>query len=793
MLAPTREWIIDTEENQLLKAFLQKLRDLSEQKLQALNTPDDFFNDLSAPISAWLSESKVRKIKRWQNLSPNNLLLSDRNYRKIWDSWGWLCDLDASYQENFKLIKERGIEALFWAIAANLHKIKATAFIQLPCIFSMPKFTTKLFWPQEKDAPKAHLYLAGFLGKEKIKLQALKEKHTLTLSISNILDCKIEALKESFKVTLTQDTYPKDLIIPFGADFLNVIEKELLPCILKKSTSELKKSKAKLYEKAQTCVINLSSVKPHYCLINKEVIEDEKVLPYKLLGQFHDCGKCGEVFLDGGSAQGFLVSKDNSIVTSFDLFSGEIAKDSDAFYASQLFFSKLHDAIRCSNFYYLVPDASDEIALFTVRQQLNLYFPNAQSLPQSISTVFSLLKERPQVFAKQQKVLILCAAIFGSNLTITPLLGVKNKDLLKKLPQSGGLQWERFPSLTYEIEKFKEIATALFPKGFKEKLQNAISLELSVLQDLMFTSLLYKEKNVLSSWYISPKNIHVLENELKAFKLNLNKILAEVKKQVLPDDHTPIYFISSDLPLNIAPHPRVTFLGNFSSVRGGSHLSLWQDTPNCPPLWKDHLPELFIRASENGQIVYKSLVKSTLAVLPQYGKTIRINSAKLILPANKEYYKFPLTKSEQGKALKYEMQIKSAHFPLKNAVACNLDMEYTYGAEQPYRLFITPLHESTSPFRRIEAHWVSAEKIARNNPVPKLPPKKSWQDLKTFPDRKGTKTHDLIDWMLRNISDINMICKEYQRVQNNKPTFIDNFALKIWRNHVTDHDHKNPV
>lgn len=322
MLAPTREWIIDTEENQLLKAFLQKLRDLSEQKLQALNTPDDFFNDLSAPISAWLSESRVRKIKRWQNLSPNNLLLSDRNYRKIWDSWGWLCDLDASYQENFKLIKERGIEALFWAIAANLHKIKATAFIQLPCIFSMPKFTTKLFWPQEKDAPKAHLYLAGFLGKEKIKLQALKEKHTLTLSISNILDCKIEALKESFKVTLTQDTYPKDLIIPFGADFLNVIEKELLPCILKKSTSELKKSKTKLYEKAQTCVINLSAVKPHYCLINKEVIEDEKVLPYKLLGQFHDRGKCGEVFLDGGSAQGFLVSKDNSIVTSFDLFSG---------------------------------------------------------------------------------------------------------------------------------------------------------------------------------------------------------------------------------------------------------------------------------------------------------------------------------------------------------------------------------------------------------------------------------------------------------------------------------------
>lgn len=120
MLAPTREWIIDTEENQLLKAFLQKLRDLSEQKLQALNTPDDFFNDLSAPISAWLSESRVRKIKRWQNLSPNNLLLSDRNYRKIWDSWGWLCDLDASYQENFKLIKERGIEALFWAIAAQI-------------------------------------------------------------------------------------------------------------------------------------------------------------------------------------------------------------------------------------------------------------------------------------------------------------------------------------------------------------------------------------------------------------------------------------------------------------------------------------------------------------------------------------------------------------------------------------------------------------------------------------------------------------------------------------------------
>lgn len=779
MLAPTREWIINTEENQLLKAYLQKLRDLYELKQAALNLPDDFFNDLSAPISAWLADNRVREIKRWQNLAPNNLLLSDKNYRKIWDSWGWLCNLDDSYQQDFKVIKERGIEAIFWAIAANLRKIKATSFILIPCVFSMPQFTTKTFWPKEADDPNTHLYLEGFLGKEKIKLKALKKTHTVNLSISNILDCRIEAIKEMFKFTLTQESYQKELFIPFDEDFLKVIEQEILPRILDKSTSELKKSEVKLKEKAKTCVINLSAVQPHYCLIDNGIIQNEKVLPYKLLGQFHDCGKCGEVFLDGGMAQSFLISKENSIVTSFDLFSGEIAKDSDAFYASQLFLSKLHDSIYCSNFYYLVPDASDEIAMFTVRRQLNLYFPNAQSLPKSISTVFSLLKDRPQVFEKQNKVLLLCASIFGSSLTITPLIGVKNKDLIQNLPQSGGMQWERFPSITYEIEKFKDLVAAIFSKGLKEKLKSAISLELSVLQDLMFTSLVYKEKNVLNSRYISPKIIHSLENELKSFKQNINKILEDVKKQVLPDANTPIYFISSDLPLNITQNSQVTPLGHFSSVKGGSQLVLWQNTENCPPLWKDHLPELFIRATENGKIVYKSLVQSTLAVLPQYGKTIKINSLKLILPANKEYYKFPLTKSEKGKILKYEMQIKSSHFPLKNDVACNLDMEYTYGAEKPYRLFITPTHESSATFRRIEANWVSAEKIARNNPVPKLPHKKSWQDLRKFPNRNGKGTSDLIDWMLKNLSDINKICEKYQEVQNNKPTIVDNFNLKI--------------
>lgn len=33
-------------------------------------------------------------MKRWANLPPNNTLLSDQNYRKIWNAWNELRDLD---------------------------------------------------------------------------------------------------------------------------------------------------------------------------------------------------------------------------------------------------------------------------------------------------------------------------------------------------------------------------------------------------------------------------------------------------------------------------------------------------------------------------------------------------------------------------------------------------------------------------------------------------------------------------------------------------------------------------
>ena len=89
MLGVFHNTTLDNCENRLLKAFLQRLDNLLYCKEEAFgyDSMSDSQKGFNDRIHRWLSSEEAELIGHWGNLPPNNTLLNDRNYRKIWKSW----------------------------------------------------------------------------------------------------------------------------------------------------------------------------------------------------------------------------------------------------------------------------------------------------------------------------------------------------------------------------------------------------------------------------------------------------------------------------------------------------------------------------------------------------------------------------------------------------------------------------------------------------------------------------------------------------------------------------------
>ena len=97
ILAVKREQGADTLENRLLKKYLIRLVNVLDERQKCfdeLENEDSTLSRLYSVIRRWLKSEEADRIGKWQNLPPNNILLHDKNYRKIWRGWQFLLDLD---------------------------------------------------------------------------------------------------------------------------------------------------------------------------------------------------------------------------------------------------------------------------------------------------------------------------------------------------------------------------------------------------------------------------------------------------------------------------------------------------------------------------------------------------------------------------------------------------------------------------------------------------------------------------------------------------------------------------
>jgi len=130
---------VNLPENRLLKAFVTRLSELLELRRDCLKEEDD----LLPKIESWLLSDEAQALDRWDNLPPNNTLLSHRDYRRIWDAWRWLQAIDDNITDDFSRFEARAATKRQWENFGRQHREGTHRFADMPLLFDYENFEIK--------------------------------------------------------------------------------------------------------------------------------------------------------------------------------------------------------------------------------------------------------------------------------------------------------------------------------------------------------------------------------------------------------------------------------------------------------------------------------------------------------------------------------------------------------------------------------------------------------------------------------------------------------------------------
>ena len=136
MQAVRRFQSIDLPENRLLKAFVRHIAELLELRQECLGHEDE----LLPIIQSWLRSEEVQAIGNWDNLPPNNTLLSHRDYRRVWDAWRWLQSLDDDVTSDLAQLEARDKTIRLWKQCAQMWAEGTHLFAEMPLFFDYENF-----------------------------------------------------------------------------------------------------------------------------------------------------------------------------------------------------------------------------------------------------------------------------------------------------------------------------------------------------------------------------------------------------------------------------------------------------------------------------------------------------------------------------------------------------------------------------------------------------------------------------------------------------------------------------
>lgn len=821
--AVRRRSSVDTAENRLFKAFLLRFEQILLDRQSALNTASgETCEALLVSLQRWLRGDDAAAIGYWDNLPPNNTLLQDKHYKKVWGGWLWLQDLDAKINEDNKRTTQDFLSVIYWKTLALLNQTGCFRIAQQPvkldydCFaISLPLPITKGYlFPKRRDTQICgkitHLVTEkrhGFIGRyffytsdlstdlcfDELKVgqlllfngEELPENKwrakrimpptpkSLELKLSDKgIDIRLDQKELSVRsvigreVVLIQKPKGTKKKFPLNLPALKEVPEAILSLLTDASFTITDKQSD--LTQMDVSIVDLCSIRPMFTNSSGS----QTLLPFKLLQQKWKVGD-EEYFIDCAESKAIAFGSAIETVSMKSLFlHNSTLPDAAKSSASMFFVKKLRDYIPTNNLSYLVPDWGNDFDLECVRKSVSFYFEKSTPLPKSIAIIFAW--QSSQRFKRDDvcnNAFVLVVDAFDGGISITPVQAKNQKKLNKILPESKGISWERHPTFTV---KDKDIYTKM-----DKRLSQAGCQPSNELIELFGFDGLVSDAGTLSfvnndDWYHLPADIKstllmetrpvLREEDIKQCITSLNQSIPKgAKVFVLP--------VGDSIQYNRGKSLDYCFIADeFSFVEGGKTLNSWQKKATDIDLWRDHLPKLSIRISHDGRLENFYLVKDA-TVTPQRGIVPIPVDELFTLPAGQPDYNFPLQQGEEDRELQFAAYLKSSAFPLQKDTRCRLKMTYTYGANDPYELKFIPSDASCTEFKSIRVEWRRSS-VAENATIdfanlvfPDFPASKTWSDFQQFPNNRGRgEPTNLLDNITREIAWLDSIYK-YGRVK----------------------------
>lgn len=810
MKAVRRRPSVDTAENRLLRAFLFRLEHILIERQNALSAAtEETCEELLVSVQRWLRTDDAAEIGAWGNLPPNNTLLQDMRYRKVWDSWLWLQAIDEQIIGDSERVHRDILSVIYWSTLALFTQSGRFRTVQQPVGFDYDSFSIA------PELPVRGYFFPACDSKIRGKIKFIKPDKSFGFitsddgrdlyfnpyNLSRKLDIKSISAGDEVSFVIgsnRQGECADDITLPAGIIPVNFNlrddkwklqvdeDKYLLQIVagnlvIEQAQGEKKKLKiepATLKEIPRTILalvmdgpfgypaptntdnqngpIQMNSAVVDLCSIRPTFTNNtgsQAHLPFRLLQQIWTLEDGTKHIIDCGSATAIALREDIETVSMRSLFSHVGALPDAAKSSASMFFTKkLSNYIKVDKLTYLIPDWGNDFDLEGIRKSVNFYFDESTPLPKSMAAIFAWQSSKKFVQDRvRENDFVLVVDSFDGGISITPVQAIYQKELDEILPETQGMSWERHPTV---IVPNRGIHAAMA----RNLERNGSQTSEELLHLFGFDGLASDSGEVSfvkeDHWYHLPGSIR----EALTQDLDLNILSTYAVNDCLNSTNRELRGVGVYiLPLEDTirkPDVRMDYrwLGTaWSPIKGCQTLNRWQDEADDIALWRDHLPELSIRVqSDKGYSVNFYLVKDA-TVTPQRGRTVHIPvEESFTLPAGQTHYSFPLQQGAGNEELQFVAYLKSPAFPLKKATTCKLKMTYTYGADEPYELKFIPLDSAEADFKSIRVEWRSASEgettDLENLPIPDFPTRKSWNDFQRFPKEDGKSFSDLLDW-----------------------------------------------
>lgn len=833
MKAVRRRSSVDTAENRLLRAFLFRLEQILIERQNVLSAAtEETCEELLISVQRWFRTEDAAEIGAWGNLPPNNTLLQDKRYRKVWDGWLWLQTIDEQITGDGKRVHRDILSVIYWNTLSLLNVSGRFRTVQQPIGLDYDNFAIS------PELPVRGYLFSACESKIKGKIKFIKPDKSFGFitsddgrdlyfnpyNLSRKLDIKSLSAGDEVSFVIgsnRQGECADDITLPAGiipVDFnltgdkwkiqvgedkylLQIVSGNLFIEKARGAKSKIKIEPASLKEipKAilsfftdalfeyseptnnQNAPIRVDSSVVDLCSVRPTVTNNtgsQAHLPFRLLWQTWTLKDGTKHVVDCGCAKAIFLSDDIETVSMRSLFShSSTLPDATKSSASMFFTKKLSDYIKADKLTYLVPDWGNDFDLEGIRKSVNFYFDESTPLPKSIAAIFAWQSSKKFVQDRvRENDFVLVVDSFDGGISITLVQAIHQKELDEILPETQGISWQRHPTV---IVPNRSIHTAMAHNLDRNGCQTSQEL----LHLFGFDGLVSDSGEVSfvkdDRWYHLPCSIREILTQDLELNILSNDTISACLNSINRDCRGVGVFI---LPLEDTirkPDVRMDYkwLGSaWSPIKGCQTLNRWQEEVDDIALWRDHLPELSIRIVRDGHFENFYLVKDA-TVTPQRGRTVNIPvEESFTLPAGQTHYSFPLQQGEGNKELQFVAYLKSPAFPLKKATTCKLKMTYTYGADDPYELKFIPLNSAEAGFESIRVEWRSAsegEAVDLDSlPVPDFPARKSWSDFQKFPNEDGRNFSDLLEWVERDLEKISDISR-YGRVSGVISKWID--------------------